>query len=52
MGTDEIEEEVEGLINGNISNFKRWLKKCSKEDMLTAIFIYHYKTAIDYYGYD
>ena len=30
-------EAVETLLNGNISEFKKWLKKARKLDMLDAI---------------
>jgi len=30
-------EAIDTYINGNISDFKKWLKKCSKLDMLNAI---------------
>ena len=37
---DKIREMVETFTNGNISVFKKWLKGCSKLDMLDAIEYY------------
>ena len=37
---DKIREMVETFTNGNISVFKKWLKGCSKLDMLNAIEYY------------
>jgi hypothetical protein len=38
--TKKIMEVVETYANGNISDFKKWLKKCSKLEMLDAIEYY------------
>ena len=36
----KTEEAIETLLNGNISDFRKWLKRCSKLDMLNAIEYY------------
>lgn len=33
----KYKETIETLINGNQSDFKKWLKKCSKLALLDAI---------------
>jgi len=37
MSTNKVEEMVETYLNGNISDFKKWLKKASKKDILDAV---------------
>ena len=34
---DQIRAEAESYLNGNISNFKQFLKKCSKLDLLNLL---------------
>jgi len=34
------EEAIDTLINGNISDFKKWLKRTSKKDLLNAVEYY------------
>ncbi len=34
------QEAIDTLLNGNISDFKRWLTRCSKAQMLDAIEYY------------
>ena len=46
---EKIREKVRSLINGNKSDFKKWLKHCNKKDMISAILIYHYETGIELY---
>lgn len=37
MSINKVEEMVESYINGNISDFKKWLKKASKKDILVSV---------------
>lgn len=37
MSINKVEEMVESYINGNISEFKKWLRKASKKDILIAV---------------
>ncbi len=37
MSIGKVEEMVETYLNGNISDFKRWLKKTSKKNIVIAI---------------
>lgn len=42
----KVEEMVETYINGNVSDFKRWLKKANKKDVIMALQIlgaYYYE---------
>ena len=47
MSISKVEKMVETYLNGNVSDFKKWLKKASKKDTLDAIIMignYWHKT--------
>lgn len=37
MSINKVEETVGSYLNGNISDFKRWLKKTSKSNVVAAV---------------
>lgn len=48
MRTNKVEEAVMNYYNGNISDFRSWLKKASKSDMLDAIDLFHSHYGLSY----